>query len=239
MNHAPAPFPAPAPHPVPTARQVLHSPVGLSHALTALLGCVALANVLEIAAALRLRSVMDGIIADGTALGDEALELVDYGLRGSSQVYVVCFLATAVVFIVWFHRVRRNAGVFAPDLQRRGAGWAIGGWFVPFGNFWIPFGIAVDVLRASHPDPYGRQPSRQGILRAWWGAWVLSWFVHRFALLAYDKAQTAQQLRDAAGPLVVSASLDLVAALLAILFVRQVTRMQHAKVLGGGTVAAA
>ncbi|MFC7512377.1 DUF4328 domain-containing protein [Streptomyces thermocarboxydus] len=46
-----------------------------------------------------------------------------------------------------------NAEVFAPDVQRRTPGWAIGGWFVPFANLVIPRGIAMDVLRAASRTP--------------------------------------------------------------------------------------
>lgn len=216
---------------------MLRSPVGLSYALTALLGFVALADVLNIAASLNMRRVMNDVIADSSAVSDDALDLVDYGTIGASLAYGAGFLATAVVFIVWFHRVRKNAEVFAPDLQRRSAGWAIGGWFIPIGNLWIPCGVAADILQASHADPYGRQAARRGILSLWWGVWVLSLLVDRYATVVYDHAETAPQLRDAAAPLVVGASLDLVAAVLAILFVRQITRMQHTKALGGGAAA--
>lgn len=79
---------------------------------------------------------------------------------------MLALLATATVFIVWFHRVRTNAGVFAPDLQSRGAGWAIGGWFIPIGNLWIPRGVAGDVLRASRHDTCHGSSARQGRRRA-------------------------------------------------------------------------
>ncbi len=53
----------------------------------------------------------------------------------------------------------------------------------------------------------------------------------------YDRAETAEEIRHAAGLTAVSCLLDIVAAVLAILFVRRLTAMQHSKALCGPQVA--
>ncbi|MEU4497552.1 DUF4328 domain-containing protein [Streptomyces sp. NPDC023998] len=100
----------------------------------------------------------------------------------------VAQFATAVVFIIWFHRVRANADVFAPDLQRRGRGWAIGGWFVPIGNFYLPRAIAADIWAASRQDPYGRgKQEPHTIVNVWWIAWLVANLVNGIAGSQYDR----------------------------------------------------
>ncbi|MFD8088349.1 DUF4328 domain-containing protein, partial [Kitasatospora sp. NPDC059722] len=63
------------------------------------------------------------------SLGDfDTLESLAKGLDG------VAFLLLALgatAFIIWFYRVRQNAGLFLPLGHRRGTGWTIGGGVTP------------------------------------------------------------------------------------------------------------
>jgi len=85
-----------------------------------------------------------------------------------SVVSALIAVALAVVFLIWFDRVRRNAGIWGP--QRYTQGWAIGGWFVPVAFAWIPVRIAGDVWRATTESE-----SLPWTLYAWWLCWVGSW----------------------------------------------------------------
>ncbi|MEQ8145167.1 DUF4328 domain-containing protein [Streptomyces sp. OP7] len=219
-----APMPAPGPF--------LRSPVGLSHAVTALLGVVMLADVLNLAAAFFMRSQMDGITS-GAGVDLTAVDRADSAMAGTSVFYLLALLATATVFIIWFHRVRQNAEVFAPDTQRRSAGWAIAGWFIPVANLWIPRGIALDVLRAGEPHPYSGVVRHQGLLNSWWGVWIASNLFGRLAIQRYDDAGSPQAVHDATGWLITGSLLDIGAAVLAVLFVRRLTAAQNAKALTG------
>ncbi|MER7776743.1 DUF4328 domain-containing protein [Streptomyces sp. NPDC096191] len=225
--------PVPGPHP-PVPGRVLRSPIGLAHAVTALLGVVIVADLLIVAASLNMRALMGRVASGGTVDYDEGeLSRADYAMAGSTVLYGVALLATAVVFIIWFHRVRQNAEVFAPGALSRSPGWAIACWFIPLANLWIPRSIAADLLWAAQPEPHGRVPRHQGLLNAWWGAWVWTLLFDRYASNTYDKAQGVDAVRDAAGLVTVSAGCDVLAAVLAILFVRRLTAAQHEKALTG------
>ncbi|MEU5719185.1 DUF4328 domain-containing protein [Streptomyces sp. NPDC020403] len=217
---APGGLMRPAAVPPPEAWQRLRSPVALSKAVAALLSAVVLTDLLDVAAGLHLR----GAIGDGVVQWTRADLL--YGRAGSLQ--AVALLGTAVVFIVWFHRVRRNAEVFDAGLQQMKPGWAIGGWFVPIGNFWLPRRVAGDVWSASTtPNPDGSwRPVSTAPLNLWWAAWVLSLLFGRFASGRYAAADGPQEVKDAAGLVVAADVLDILAAVLAIVFVRTLTRMQ-------------
>ncbi|MEU5773783.1 DUF4328 domain-containing protein [Streptomyces venezuelae] len=100
------------------------------------------------------------------------------------------FLAAIPVFLTWFNRVRTNAEVFAPGRHRQSPGMAVGAWFIPFANWWIPKQITDDIVAVSdpsggarptayghpwaygHPAPYTRPG--QGAVTAWWATWVAS-----------------------------------------------------------------
>ncbi|MFH9722682.1 DUF4328 domain-containing protein [Streptomyces sp. NPDC017254] len=204
---------------------MLRNPVGLSYAVVALLGSTALVDVFLFLSSFRVRLLM----ADGT----DAAGFSHPGVDTASWVQSVVLLPTMVVFIVWFFRVRRNAGVFAPDLHRGGPGWAIGAWFVPVANLWWPRSVAAGTWRASRRDPYGDGKGEStALLNWWWAFWVASVFLGEFAGAVYDDADRADEFEAGAGLLMAWSVVDLVAAVLAILFVRRLTSMQHAKATG-------
>ncbi|MDH2391835.1 DUF4328 domain-containing protein [Streptomyces sp. HNM0663] len=213
----------------------LRSPIGLSRAAAALLWAVIAADVCALLASVNLRrlavAMTDG---EASAISEQEAELADLMMVGTSLFQVLATLAATVLFIIWFFRVRKNAGVFAPGLMTRGPGWAIGAWFIPIANLWLPRGIAVETWRASRPDAHAPDHSQPHTsLNLWWTAWVVTLVFGRYASRIYDRAETAEEIRHAAGLAAVSCLLDIVAAVLAVLFVRRLTAMQHAKALRG------
>ncbi|MEU9366088.1 DUF4328 domain-containing protein [Streptomyces avermitilis] len=218
----------------------LRSPVGLGRATTALLGVVIAADVFAVVADFNMYDV-SGALADGE-LGAGMQDKADradalYAAAGVAQ--VIALIATMVVFLVWFYRVRVNAEVFAPDRQSKSRGWAIGGWFVPVANLWFPRRVALDIWDASGPDALwdgdlavAPSPSHARV-NAWWTVWIVSLLADRLASTAYRSAETAPEIHEAAGQMLFSDAADMVAAALAILFVLRLTRMQDEKARRG------
>ncbi|MFI9381626.1 DUF4328 domain-containing protein [Kutzneria sp. NPDC052558] len=117
----------------------------ISIAASALVGLVALVDVLE-------------TIAEARGLSSPAGAL--------AVAYLLALAAAAVVFVVWLWQVRSNAEIAAgPATQRLGRGWAIGAWICPIVNFWFPYQYVVDVWRASAPN---REDSGEGLVLGWW-----------------------------------------------------------------------
>ncbi|MEU2154887.1 DUF4328 domain-containing protein [Streptomyces sp. NPDC019396] len=234
---APAPAPAPvaappaAPAPVPAPRPEPRAPVVLSYVAITLLAVVVLADLAWMAAAAHIRGLME----DADAHTADELDSGDLFMAGSSTVYSVALLVAGVFFVIWFHRARVNAGVLRPDLQRRGSGWAIGGWVIPFGNLWIPRSVAGDIWDASLPD-YGqdKKGASHALLNFWWAFWLVSALLGQVADAAYDQAESPEAIRVAAAVLMIGSVVDIVAALLAITVVRRMTLMQQQK--AGGSV---
>jgi hypothetical protein len=100
---------------------------------------------------------------------------------------LLAFLAAAVAFLAWFHRASVNAHQFAPDSMQYGAGWAIGGFFVPFLNLVRPYQIARDIEAVG-----SRSMMHSSLLGAWWGAFVIDNFMGNleFRLVGESTDQT-------------------------------------------------
>jgi hypothetical protein len=220
----------------PATTAVLRSPLGLATAVTVLLSLVIAIDVFAIAADVNLYSLMGTAVSNGLAAVDHsAAQRSDVLMGAAAALQLLALMATCVVFVVWFHRVRTNGEVFSPNGFDKGRGWAIGGWFIPIGNLWIPFRIARDTWVASSQATQdgGLRPAHSGLVSYWWRAWVPALLAGRLASGSYDRAQYPDDIRDAAGMLIASDALDIAAAVLALLFVRKLTAMQHRKATEG------
>ncbi|WP_079192826.1 DUF4328 domain-containing protein [Streptomyces sp. CB02460] len=207
----------------------LRSPVGLAKAVCVLLGAVAVADVLSIAAGIHSRMLLAGGLDGGfLSVDEDELTLADNLTGAAASFQAFALLATGIVFLVWFRRVRRNAEVFDPSAHSMRPGWAIGSWFVPIGNLWLPFRVASGAWAASAPaDGDGRRSAApRGLLNAWWAALIVDQLVSRGAGRYYADAKTGDGMVRGLDMLAVGDALDIVAAVLAILFVRRLTAMQ-------------
>lgn len=110
------------------------------------------------------------------------LDTLAVGYAGYAAIGLSVFglwLITAVLFITWLWRARKNLDP-SPCL---GAGWAIGGWFIPFANFVIPFRVVREVATESvHAGWVG--PT----VGFWWAALLVDNVLSRIAPEAPDTA---------------------------------------------------
>lgn len=80
---------------------------------------------------------------------EQSITLPESLMALSSMAQWPLFLGTAVLFIIWFHRAYGNADIFNPGAVTRSRGWAIGAWFIPIGNLFIPYKMAKEMWAAS------------------------------------------------------------------------------------------
>ncbi|MFJ2767474.1 DUF4328 domain-containing protein [Streptomyces sp. NPDC087300] len=232
--------PPPAAVPVPGGGPAvwLRSPVGLGRAVMALLAVVIVVDLYALWADAAVRGVMDDLIS-GEYDEDIArdAEFADNLYTAAAGAQLVALVATCVVFLVWFHRVRVNAEAFDPHIHSKSRGWTVGGWFVPVVNLWFPRRIAIDIWDASGDRsrsleaPADRETP--GLINAWWTLWLLSIMAGRYAGRRYSAAEEPEEINSALTAIMVSDALDLVAAVLAIVFVHRLTRMQDQKARSG------
>ncbi|MFC3578409.1 DUF4328 domain-containing protein [Streptomyces yaanensis] len=226
--------PAPAAPPfaaVPSAW--LRSPVGLGRAAAALLGLVIATDLFAIWADTVVYDVMSDVV--GGAVGDAMSRRADRAdtlYTAAGIVQTTALLSSVIVFLCWFHRARVNAEVFNPFGHAKKRGWAIGSWFTPVVNLWLPRRITLDIWDASSPSG---APRPHVLVNAWWTLWIISLLTDRVGFSAYGKADTATEIRDAVRQVMFADVVDIAAAALAILVVLRLTRMQHEKALQGPT----
>jgi len=89
----------------------------------------------------------------------------------------VATLAAAVTFLAWFHRAYGNA-LATGSRSQWSRGWAIGAWFVPVLNVFLPAQLAAEIL--DHAESLTGRGSRRALVVVWWLCWVggnvINWF---------------------------------------------------------------
>ncbi|WP_336053044.1 DUF4328 domain-containing protein [Streptomyces sp. CA2R101] len=225
-----APLPPPSGWPAPPGSQaVLRSPAGLSKAVMILLGLVIGADLFALWQGNQSYQLVGRLIGNIGSVTSQEIDQADALYGASGIVQLATTLATAVVFVVWFHRTRVNAEVFAPEYHARKRGWAIWGWIVPVVNLWFPRQIATDIWNASADD----SSRSRALLNWWWGLWIVNLIFGRLAGRRYSGAGGPEEIKGAIAGLMASDVFNILAAVLAIFFVRRLTRMQHEKALRG------
>ncbi|MEV0036335.1 DUF4328 domain-containing protein [Streptomyces sp. NPDC050804] len=208
--------------------------LGLLTAAVAGLALVALSDLYSLFAGARLWALIDG---DGgfVEAPQQKLEAAASLYETAGRYQVTVYLPCAIVFVVWFFRMRRNTGLLAPDRFRNGPGWAIGAWLIPLVNFWMPYRIALDMWGAASQMPADGERYRARIwpVNLWWGLFVFGLLFNRYAGTKYDDAETLTEIRDGVVQYMTADVLHIAAAAAAGYFVVRLTAMQRLKALQG------
>jgi hypothetical protein len=136
------------------------------------------------------------------------------------------YLATVIVFLMWLYRVSNNIAAFGQNTQHS-PGWAVGSFFVPIMNLFVPYQAVKDIWKKSEPsgaDAFSFGVSPPGFFPAWWGFWLASNFVGN-AYFRMSWAEAPVESLVIVG--ILSEILSIAAAFFAIQVVREIDRRQE------------
>jgi hypothetical protein len=143
---------------------------------------------------------------------------------------IVAFIASVVVFLIWEYRAFSNLSPLKARNLEFSPGWAVGWWFIPFANLVKPYQAMKELWSGSSPEfneDLDYLPSGEAIpsvFSFWWALWILYSIGARIVDRAFD-ANATDFSNLALGELVVS-SLGIIACMLAIFIVRDITSRQ-------------
>ncbi len=173
---------------------------------------------------------VDEEISDPETLIVALLE-VSVGLIG-----VIVYLATIVAFLMWLYRSYENLPSFGVGRNniKYSSGWAVGSFFIPFVSLVVPYRAVKELWNKSVPNSGDMfSEGAPGFFPLWWGVWLVSSFASQiYFRLSWREALTAEE--DAALG-VLTGILDILAAILALMVVREIDRQQteSAKLIPG------
>jgi hypothetical protein len=131
-----------------------------------LLGLSALVAIVAALAFLNRAGLVDDI---GNASFSE-LQDADSRAGGGIAFFFLAYAATGICWVIWQFRHGKAAQALGRN-DGLGPGWAIGGWFVPIGNWFLPQSQLLNASKASDTSGQGRPV---GIIPAWWAVLVLA-----------------------------------------------------------------
>lgn len=116
--------------------------------------------------------------------------------------YMIIFLISGITFILWFRRAYYNLHSKVDNLEH-GEGWAAGSWFVPIISLFRPFQIMKELYIKtddflSQTIDIDKKSDSTIYLGFWWTLWIISSFFGQFLMKSSLKAETIEELSDAA-----------------------------------------
>lgn len=211
------------PHPVLPTKSLR----GLAIATQILLAIQLVAAIALLFPVLHERSLIQRIKSDPLSVTLAEADRADNTVNALNGLVIVLYIATGIVWIVWFYRARTNTDAWPSDYQRRSAGWAIGGWFCPVVNFWFPYMLAKDIMDDTEADVNrGRAP--RPLLVVWWLGFLALLVV---ALIQRGRGdpQTIDDLTGDATVNIVGVVVRILAIVPAFYVVRHITAAQAAR----------
>jgi Domain of unknown function (DUF4328) len=137
----------------------------------------------------------------------------------------ILFIACGIVWLIWQHRGQANARTLTGERTKFTSGWAVGWWFIPLANLFMPFLTMLDLARISIGRDRWLTQGFSVLIPLWWIAWLGFVFT---GLGLSGGGLTYVAMRNDDRLAIVSASIGILAAALAIWIVRAVTSRQDA-----------
>jgi hypothetical protein len=108
------------------------------------------------------------------------------------------YIVGGIVILTWISRANANAHVIGTLEMETGPAWAVGWFFVPFANLFMPFRVVREIWQASATALAGERASG-ALLGFWWLSWLGTNITGLAAMRIAWESQSAEALRTSAG----------------------------------------
>ena len=141
---------------------------------------------------------------------------------------VLIYLTTVVFFLMWLYRAANNVRHFDPWRRlEHSPGWAVGSFFIPIVNLFVPYRAVKEVWQKSGPpgEAVLAEPSPPAFFPIWWLFWLLSCFADNISMRATFNENVPESTATMIS--IVANALSVVAAVFAYLVVHAVDKRQE------------
>jgi uncharacterized protein YunC (DUF1805 family) len=206
---------------------------GIATLLVIAFGLVILVDVIAAVIDIQRINLLRRIISGGHFTLEEA-EASDSAFSTVGIFLLIAFIVTAVVFLIWIYCAYKNLEPLGSRNRQYSPAWAVGGFFIPFVNYVLPFLITKEIWKASDPKLNDGQSWRgvsvSPLVPAWWVLYVVSniagYIVGRVVL---SGAETFTDLLNQSWAWLIADVLQIPAAVLGVLVVWGIASRQDEK----------
>lgn len=137
-------------------------------------------------------------VANGGDITIEAVIANDLRELVIAILYLIAYVISGVLFIMWFRRAYYNLHQKVKNLSFK-EGWAAGSWFVPFVNLYRPFQIMKELYTETKKTLLEKDNSLQidlstKFLALWWTLWIVSGIFGQVVFRLSRNAETIPEL---------------------------------------------
>lgn len=149
-------------------------------------------------------------------------------------------IGTIIVYLLWTHQAAKNVRAFGQQMLEFTPGWAVGWWFIPIANYWLPYKALREIWKASDPETVGASSnggtawsSRPvgSLFPLWWITYLINGFIGAGAAIK----QVMQSLENPGKPSLTTSPLALgahffliISAIAIVSIMSQLARRQEA-----------
>lgn len=90
------------------------------------------------------------------------------------------FVASIVMILLWIHRAHANLRAIGLSELNYSPGWAVGSFFVPVVNLFVPFRAMRELFNRSHGEPAHFAAITVPDVNSWWPCYLVSNFLAMF-----------------------------------------------------------
>jgi len=138
---------------------------------------------------------------------------------------IAVLVACAVAYSFFVYGAARNIERSNAKGLLVSAGWAVGWSFVPFANLYKPYSVMGQIWKASH-DPARGAVEKPGYMLLWWIPYIVGNAVSRITQRVSEGSEDPEQIISLGWIEAGASALSILAGVVLIAIVRQVTRAQ-------------
>jgi len=139
------------------------------------------------------------------------------------------FIITGIVFLRWIYFSNSNSRSLGASGMQFTPGWTIGYYFVPYLNFYKPYGAMKEIWKTSKDPKNWEMIKTPSLFPQWWTLWLISGFLGNISFRLSMKAEELNELFVSSSVTLASNLVEIPLALIAIKLVGSIFDMQNEK----------
>jgi hypothetical protein len=177
------------------------------------------------------RLVLVQWVSGGRTASEDLARLSDSAVACSAILQLLVQIPCVIAFTMWFHRVYRNLPVLgATELELTPAK-AVGSFFIPFANLFVPYGAMREIWRHSQMPtaaPMAEPADTPRPIRLWWLSFIAGNILGNISAVLPKFIQGLSGLRWSTIVMLASDALAALAAVAAMRLVKRLSAQQDA-----------